>query len=60
MVGKVTVGRIGHAKQTLVVLHVRAQGLREEYDHLPMVSCKLGFHVQWSPRVPIPHPFAVR
>jgi len=31
--------RTGHATQTLVVLHLRAQGLEEGDEHPPMLSC---------------------
>ena len=31
--------RTGHASQTLVVLHLRAQGLEEGDEHRPTVSC---------------------
>jgi len=31
--------RTGHASQTLVVLHLRAQGLEEGDEHPPMLSC---------------------
>ena len=36
MAGKVT---IGHVSQTLMVLHLRAQGIGEGDEHLPMLSC---------------------